>query len=332
MSPPPRSPVPTAPAVHPHMPLEVVLNASSGKHGKGEVEARLRALLEQAGVPHQLHVARRPRALGPLAVAAADAAQRGQGALVVAGGDGTLNTVAAQAWRRRLPLGVLPQGTFNYFGRAHALSQVLEEACETLLTGLAGGQVQPVQIGLLNDELFLVNASVGLYPQVLQDREAFKQRYGRSRLVAAWAALRTVLKPHRELLLRLQEGDAPERAVRTPTLFVGNNPLQMERLGLPEAERVGQGDFAVLTLAPIGRLALLKLGLLGALGQLGEADAVHHSTMPALWVEPTGAARRRPLRVALDGETRWQVPPLRFEVAHEPLWLIGAAPTAAREA
>lgn len=319
------------PSVHARMPLEVVLNAASGKHGKGEVEQRLQALLAASGVPHRFHVARRPRQLVERVTAAAEAAQRGGGALVVAGGDGTINTVAAQAWRRGLPLGVLPQGTFNYFGRAHGLSQTLDEACETLLAGLREGRVQPVQAGLLNDQLFLVNASLGLYPQVLQDREAFKQRYGRSRLVAAWAALRTALKPHRELLLRLQVGDAPERAVRTPTLFVGNNPLQMERLGLPEAERVGHGDFAVLTLSPIGRMALLKLALLGAMGQLGEADGVHHSTEPALWVEPAGAGRHRPVRVALDGETRWMAPPLHFEVAAQPLWLLGGQPTATRE-
>lgn len=101
-------PVRAGPSVHDRMPLEVVLNAASGKHGKGEVEARLRSLLAAAGVPHRFHVARRPRQLADRVAAAAEAAQRDGGALVVAGGDGTINTVAAQAWRRRLPLGVLP--------------------------------------------------------------------------------------------------------------------------------------------------------------------------------------------------------------------------------
>lgn len=321
-------PVPAGPAVHPGMPLEVVLNAASGRHARGEVEHRLQALLEAAGVPHRFHVARRPRQLGARVTQAAEAAAQGAGALVVAGGDGTINAAAAQAWQRGVPLGVLPQGTFNYFGRAHGLPQVLEEAGAALLDALQHRQVQPVQAGLLNGQLFLVNASLGLYPQLLQDREAFKQRYGRSRWVAAWAGLRTVLRPHGELALRLQVGDAPERAVRTPTLFVGNNPLQMDRLGLPEAERVGQGDFAVLTLAPIGRLALLRLALLGALGQLGEADGIHHGTASALWAEPAGPRARRALRVALDGETRWMTPPLHFEVAPRPLWLLAPRPAA----
>lgn len=309
------------------MPLEVVLNAASGRHGKGEVEHRLRELLGASDVPHRFHVAQRPRQLAVQCRAAADAAQAHQGALVVAGGDGTINSVATQAWQRGLPLGVLPQGTFNYFGRAHGLSQTLDEACATLLEGLRERRLQPVQAGLLNGTLFLVNASLGLYPQVLQDREAFKQRYGRSRLVAAWAGLRTLLRPHPALLLRLQAGDDPERAVRTATLFVGNNPLQTDRLGLPDAERVGHGDLAALTLAPLGRWALLKLALLGALGQLGEAEAVQHRNVPELWAEPVRhglQGRYRAVRVALDGETRWMIPPLHFEVAPQPLWLVGA--------
>ena len=40
---------------------------------------------------------------------------------------------------------------------------------------------------MLNGRAFLVNASVGLYPKLLQDREAFKQQYGRNRVVAMWA-------------------------------------------------------------------------------------------------------------------------------------------------
>ena len=51
-----------------------------------------------------------------------------------------------------------------------------------------------MQVGLLNDRPFLVNASLGLYPQLLEDREAFKQKFGRSRLVALWSGLVTLMR------------------------------------------------------------------------------------------------------------------------------------------
>ena len=40
----------------------------------------------------------------------------------------------------------------------------------------------PVRVGLINDRVFLVNASLGLYPELLQNRDACKTRFGRSRL------------------------------------------------------------------------------------------------------------------------------------------------------
>jgi hypothetical protein len=38
------------------------------------------------------------------------------------------------------------------------------------------------------------NASVGLYPDLLEDLEAYKARFGRSRWVALWAASATLLR------------------------------------------------------------------------------------------------------------------------------------------
>jgi hypothetical protein len=67
---------------------------------------------------------------------------------------------------------------------------------------------------------------LGLYPDLLEDREAFKQRYGRTRLVALLAGLVTAMQVHPRLSLRVQaDGQAPH-TVRVSTLFVGNNRLQ----------------------------------------------------------------------------------------------------------
>src|SRR5690606_8648499 len=96
------------------------------------------------------------------------------------------------------------------------------------LEDLLQGEPTPVQVGLVNGRVFLVNASVGLYPDLLEDREVFKQRYGRSRLVAMWSALVTAFGDHRYLDLEMdKEG---ERAhFRATALFIGNNRLQLEQ-------------------------------------------------------------------------------------------------------
>ena len=127
-------------------------------------------------------------------------------------------------------LGVLPLGTFNYFCRVHGIPDDLADATRLLLDGVP----RPVQAGLVNDRLFLVSASLGLYPQVIEDREAYKRRYGRSRIVALWAGLVTLMQAHRPLRLALESHGAA-RQLRTPTLFVGNNALQLAQLGIAQA-------------------------------------------------------------------------------------------------
>jgi diacylglycerol kinase family enzyme len=96
-----------------------------------------------------------------------------------------LSAVSAVMLGSGLPMSILPQGTFNYFGRTVGISQETEAVLESLLDAV----IQLVDVGLLNGHVLLVNASLGLYPQLLEDREAYKRRYGRSRLIALWPAI-----------------------------------------------------------------------------------------------------------------------------------------------
>jgi diacylglycerol kinase family enzyme len=305
-------------------PLHIVFNPGSGH---GDAEARRRRIAEAcaaAGRSLQLVAVDDPRQLPALAQQAVAAARADGGVVVAAGGDGTINAVAQAVLGSGCAFGVLPQGTFNYFGRAHGIPDDPDAALQLLLTG----QPQPVQVGLVNGRVFLVNASLGLYPRLLEDREAWKRQLGRSRLVALAALLATLLRGHRNLRLAL-ELRGRQQALRTPTLFIGNNPLQLAQIGLPEAQAVQAGALAVVALRPVSRLALLGLALRGALGRLGEADQVIAFGSRALTVRPGWPWDPRGVKVATDGEVRRLRPPLQFSVSPRPLHLIRPAPAAA---
>lgn len=265
---------------------------------------------------------------------AVDAAMKDNGVVVAVGGDGTINAVATAALASRCMFGAVPQGTFNYFGRTHGIPEDRDAAIEDLLHG----QLLPVQVGLVNDHVFLVNASVGLYPELLEDREAFKQRYGRSRLVALWSALITALGDHRYLDMTLDQ-DGKRIYLRTTTLFIGNNRLQLEQVGILQAESLKQGQLAGIAVNPVGTLAMLWLAARGALGKLGDADNVIGFSFRSLTVVPRGLLRgkrsthrteheagrkssaKHRIKVAADGEIMWLQAPLEFRVAPEPLLL-----------
>lgn len=295
-------------------PLFIVINEGSGNHEGESPRQTIAELLKAAGREHHFLVIGDPGDIARVASEAVDRARAAKGIVVAVGGDGTLNAVAQSVVGSGCAFGVLPQGTFNYFGRTHGIPQELSDSVPALLRAV----VEPVQVGRVNGHLFLVNASLGLYPEILQDREAYKRQLGRSRWVAIYSGLRTLMREGRQLHLEI-ETEHDHHRVRTPSLFVGNNRLQLERLGLPEEAALASGRLAGIMVRPTGQLAMFGLALRGALGTMGDAENVRHFAFRRLSVTPRGLSRAK---VAVDGEVLWLATPLVFDVSPEPLRLM----------
>ena len=304
------------PEVDASCPLFFVINAASGHNDPDATRRVIEQTLSANGRAGELLYAA-PDELANVASKGCAAAKARGSAVVAVGGDGTINTVAQAAYAESCPMGVLPQGTFNYFARTHGIPIDTAGAMQTILSATP----VPVQVGLINDQVFLVNASVGLYPELLQDREAYKARFGRSRLVAFAAALVTLLARHRQLYLRIERSTGV-REVKTPTLFVGNNRLQLEQVGLAEAQALDEGCIAAVMLRPIGSLAMLALLFRGAFGSLGEADTVESFKFHRMIVTPRPTRHGHKVKVAFDGELSHMRAPLDFRVAPKPLFLL----------
>lgn len=294
----------------------VVMNARSGRRTASERKTVVESELAAKGCQAIVRLVRRPEGLNDAIAWAIDMARTNGGAVVAAGGDGTINAVVQQVLGTGLPLGVLPQGTFNFFGRNHGLSEDLAQAARDLVSAV----IEPVQVGQVNDQIFLINASIGMYRRLLQDREAFKARLGRSRLVALWAGLNTLLRPHPRLELCIR-GAGTERTEDVITLVVGNNRLQLENMGLSAAACVEHGRLLGVRLRPLSRLALLAVALRGVFGRWVDGDHGEAVVFDELIVNPI-QAHRKSLRIALDGEIRRMRPPLVFRVAEHTLPLL----------
>ena len=309
-------------------PFFIVLNAGSG-HEETEVRrSTIEDLLRGAGRRYTLTMVDHPEQLGAVAERTVEHAKQEGGIVVAAGGDGTINTVAHEAVQQGCLFGVLPQGTFNYFGRTHGIPEDLTDAVRALLTS----KVTPVQVGMVNDRIFLVNASVGLYPQLLEAREHDKREYGRSRVVAILSALKTALGHYRSLRITL-DTEGVTRKLRTPTLFVGNNRLQMEQVGMePLTEAVEDGELAAIAPRPVGKIGMLGLLLRGAMGRLGDADNVIAFSFKRLTVKHARLSPRRRVKVATDGEVTYMAMPLEVRVVEGRLKLLKPAAGAQSDA
>lgn len=270
-----------APEIDPTARLLFIINAAAGRNDSDMTRQVIEETLKANGRTGELLFAR-PDELARAAQQAAATACARRTAIVAVGGDGTINAVAQAAHLQGCALGVLPQGTFNYFARTHGIPTDVAAAAQATLTALP----VPVQVGLINERVFLVNASLGLYPEMLQDREAYKARFGRSRFVAFGSALITMLGRHRHLRLRIELG-ANARELLTPTLFVGNNRLQLEQVGLPEAAALDQSCLAAVTLRPIGTMSMFWLLLRGTMGtgtRTARCPRCRSTGWPGVWL------------------------------------------------
>jgi len=303
-------------------PFFIVMNAGSGKKQGDETKALIEEKLGAAKRRFEFRLVENADELVNVAQRAVADAKAARGVVVGAGGDGTLCAVAQAVYGSGCPFAVLPRGTFNYFSRDHGIPAEPAEAIALLLNARAF----PVQVGFVNEQMFLVNASLGLYPKLLEDREAYKQRFGRSRLVALCSALVTLLRPHRHLRLHIDH-DGEQHDIRTSTLFVGNNRLQLEQIGMKEAPSLQQGKLVAIAPRAVGRLRQLVLSLHGAAGALGDADDVNRLAFRQITVKSPS----RRVKIATDGEVHRLKTPLVFRVGDEPLYLLKYEPDVADE-
>jgi len=310
----------SVPRPDPASALLFVINAAAGALDVDAKRAVINAALAARGRTGELLTCRPEELARASADAAAAAVARGT-AVIAVGGDGSLNTVAQAAHAAGCAMGVIPYGTFNYFARTHGIPT--DPAAAALL--LLDARPMPVQVAAINDRVFLVNASLGAYPELLQDREAYKARFGRSRWVAFVAACATLLRAQRRLRLHIEMG-ATVRDVQTLTLFVGNNRLQLEQFGAEPNDTLagtpGDGSMAALMLRPIGTLSMIGLMLHGAMGNLGEAAGVEGFEFHHMVVKPALAPGRSEVVVAFDGEVARMRSPIDIRVLAKPLYLL----------
>jgi YegS/Rv2252/BmrU family lipid kinase len=281
--------------------IEVIVNAGAGAGHRAEVRQRMTDAFHAKGADVRIALAGNGAELVTLAQRAASGdAER----VVAAGGDGTINTVAAAIIDSDKTLGILPSGTMNHFAKDLRIPLDLQGAIEAIVAGHATS----VDVGEVNGRIFVNNSSLGLYPRIIRERER-QQRLGWGKWPAyIWASL-AVLRRYPFLEIRLS-AEGTTLTGPTPFVFVGNNEYDMERLDIGGRARLDQGQLSVYTPRGTGRLGLLRLAFGALFGGLRQERDFLAFTTTDMWIR----TRRRRVRVALDGEVVVMEPPLHYRV------------------
>jgi diacylglycerol kinase family enzyme len=200
-------------------------------------------------------------------------------ALGIAGGDGSLATVAQVALERDLPFVCIPFGTRNHFARDLGLDR--DEPLGSLAA--FGGVEHRIDVARVNDRLFLNNLSLGLYADLVHRREHHRRR---GDLLAGLRALARLSREHHRLRVRLDGS-----VLQTRMLLVANNGYD-------------------LSLFDIGERPSLTEGLLHLYTTRG--------WLPTRWTERRGtrfvfSLEERKIIAAIDGEPVELASPLEVE-------------------
>jgi diacylglycerol kinase family enzyme len=297
--------------------IHVVMNAASGDDDK----ERSRAALEQAfaarGNPVRFHLIDTPDDVEATIVEARQACREQPGVLVAAGGDGTVNASVAAIAGSDIPFAVIPLGTFNYFARDIGMPLEPGAAAAAIL----GGHIAPMHVARINKHPFLVNASIGLYVRLIQERERHGRKLGRNRVTAVASGLLTALRGHYAMTLNMVVDGKP-RTIRTPVVFLGKNYLQLKKLDFDIVEGIAAGQVGVITLEDANPLTMIGIAWRTLFGRPEEAQKLN-----AFCAEKLEIKTRRPLMsVVVDGEIMALQTPLKIEVQRDALLVVRPRP------
>jgi diacylglycerol kinase family enzyme len=237
----------------------------------------------------------------------ADTARRivreGAKRILVAGGDGTIATVACSLLDTNTELAILPGGTLNHFARDLGISTVAAEAVELAVRP----ETRKVDVGVVNGRVFLNTSSVGGYVRYVRTRERFERHLGyrTASLLAALQLMTNVRRMGVEI-----EVDGRARIFRTPLVFVGVGERELWFPVLGRRVPDGRRGLHVMVVKGRSRLRLLAIGataILRGLEAVSRAGHFDDIIADRLRIDMRGAGW-----VALDGEVALLATPLDY--------------------
>lgn len=175
-------------------------------------------------------------------------------AIVVGGGDGSVRTVAQILGETNIPLAIFPVGTYNHFAK----DLKTPEKFSDLLQLIRDNKVKQVDTGMVNEQIFINNASVGFYTAMVKEREKYLEMAPKSKL---WKIMLNVLNLFKKFpTYKVNvEINGKQLTYNTCLFFVGNNLYSMEASNFGVRETLTEGVLGVYTLKCTSRYQVLKL-------------------------------------------------------------------------
>ena len=222
-----------------------------------------------------------------LAALVRDAVASGADALGMAGGDGSLAVVASAALAHGLPFICIPAGTRNHFALDVGIDR---RDVVGALGAFTDGVERQIDVGMVNDRMFLNNVSLGVYGDAVR-HPAYRDAKVRTVLATAMEGLSSTA-PLPSLTVVDDHGEAHSQPA---VVLVSNNPYALEPPNVA---------------ATRPRLDGAQLGIV-----VLDAPNSGPNRVARAWSAPTFEVHAAaPVHAGIDGEAVDLDPLLRFEI------------------
>ena len=226
-----------------------------------------RAFFQKSKFPFILSITERP---GHARQLAAEAAAQKAEAIIVLGGDGTVNEVIngilTSGCQSIPPIGIIPCGSSNDLSKCLGIPQRLQQACRTIMNG----KTKYVDIGRAGTEYFCVASSLGLLTNIAAESIHIKGLSGSRRYMAA--ALKVIAKMPSGWEMNIKADDRTFQGVYG-VLLISNTP-RFGGMTLAPGAKCDDGILDCVLVEMMGKRQALQMMFLAMRGALARHPKV----------------------------------------------------------
>ncbi len=184
---------------------------------------------------------------------ARQAVEEGANSIIVAGGDGTIHAVATGLIGTKGTLGIIPIGTMNNIARSLKIPEDIDGACKII----ANGKTQPIDVGKINDQVFLEVAGVGLEAALFPAAEEIKSKGWPSTLRGIFDGL-SQLFAFQPTRFRIAFDERRSRSYNALQVSICNTPYYGAHLGFAPDAVMDDGLLDVLIYKNFSKMEYLR--------------------------------------------------------------------------
>jgi len=220
--------------------------------------------------------------------------------VIAVGGDGTIHAVAKGLVGTQSTLGIIPTGTMNNLAQSLNIPDTIPAAC----VAIAKGETRLIDVGKINEQVFLEVAGIGLEASLFPAAEEIKKPGLLTTLIGIISGLKTLLtfKPTR---IRITFDDRLRRPYEALQVTICNAPFYGMHLELAPDILMDDGLLDVIIYSNFNKLEYIRQAISISQGRRRYQPKIVHRRVKSLRINSG-----QPLDLQIDGVSQGTTPAL----------------------